>query len=73
MPINHSIVCVYFRDVAARNCLVENDLNVKIGDYGFSVETYQVRFLNLLIIENLFAFKQFFIVDVTHVIFFLLE
>lgn len=31
---------VFFRDLAARNCLITDDLNLKIGDYGLANSNY---------------------------------
>ena len=33
---------VFFRDLAARNCLVMSDLSLKIGDYGIAEDLFKV-------------------------------
>lgn len=30
----------HFSDLAARNCLIDDNLNIKLGDYGLSTSNY---------------------------------
>lgn len=40
---NVLLVCsLWYRDVASRNCVVDEDFTVKIGDYGYNIDLYKV-------------------------------
>lgn len=38
------VVPTFCSDLALRNCLLNSDLTVRIGDYGLSHNHYKVRF-----------------------------